>query len=117
MIFIYLLQSRLLLDTLLRGKRTSFMETAPCGKVQKIGRRAGDGDQLLPGFYKGGKSVDQPERVRMVRTMENGIPPVFHDLPGIHDRNFIAIFGDHRHVMGDQQHGLLQLLVNFFDAE
>ena len=83
----------------------------PLGRVQHIGRRAGDGVQPLPaGRVRGG--TQQRPGIGMAGIVENFLGgTVLHHLAGVHHRHIVGHLGNHTKIVGNEQHGKLPLLL------
>ena len=96
---------------LVRRQVAARCECAARRQVRQVGRQAGDGLQrVAPRLVEARHALEQPDRVRVVRMLEEGLGrAAFDDAPGVHDQDALAHAGHHAEVVGDHDHRRLVL--------
>ena len=104
-------QRRLGLDALLLDVGAPGGELASLGRVDQVGRPAGDGLQSgMAGVGQAGDGVHQRPGVGHLGVGEQGLGGgPLHDPTGVHDGDLIGPIGHHPEVVGDQHHGHVTL--------
>ena len=94
------------------GVRAAGGERAARRRPAQVGRRAVDRDEAVEHDVDPRRRPQQPDRVRMGRSgVEVGGRGVLDDLAGVHHRDPVAHAGDDAEVVGDQQHGDAEALL------
>src|SRR4051794_22637671 len=76
------------LDTVRPHEPAARMEAAALRRRGKVGRRAGNGREVVADAVEAGHRPEQAERVRVVRLAEDGVDASgLHELARVHDRN------------------------------
>src|SRR5215218_9191577 len=99
-------QRGVLLAALVRGVRASGVELAARRKVYQVGRGARDRAELLLLPSEGRHSIEEADRVRVTRMVEELLHvPELDDAPGVSRGYPIGQLGGQGKVVGDEDHG------------
>jgi len=108
-------ERRLLLEVDLHGVLVAGREGVALGRIDHVGRHAGNAHQLLGGLQVRHGS-QQGTGIGMGGREEDLLrSALLHDLAGIHDVDAVGHVGHHAHVVGDEDNGQVPLPLDLVD--
>ncbi len=97
-------QGWLFADAFFNCQRTARVKFAAGGQVNQVGRRAGDGTDVIAVGGKGGDGAHQADGVGVLGVLEGVVNVAqFNNPPGIHRSNPVGQFGGQRKVVRDEK--------------